>query len=403
MDRLQGPKGVIIQSAVDWNFLKQRAHHLSEELARLGLHVLFIENTGTRVPGSKDIGRLWNRLRRILRRGSKMRLGRREPAVEVLSPTVLPFPFLPVVQSYNRRYLTRRIKTFLSHHELESQDVAMITYMATPVAVDLALNFPWFAVAYDVVSDPKYVEPRVRASEERLLREAGLVLFASDALRRSYGGVGNFKTFRDGFTIELAKQLVQIPEAIKALPSPRLIYIGGLNKKLWVPALDQLARAFPSASILLVGPLTPGEVRLPQRSNVHLFPAVSDYRDLAGYLRAADLALIPYVPDTYVSPMYPAKLNEYLVFGLPIVATATTELSQLATEIGPNNVYLSESAQDFPLMAERALREDTPSRRERRIAYASARTWAGQTEALLQMLDSSSLRLGVSDKGRSAP
>ena len=84
--------------------------------------------------------------------------------------------------------------------------------------------------------------------------------------------------------------------------------------------------------------------------------------------------------------MYPAKVNEYLVFGLPIVATSTQELAHLAADLGPGTIYLAESAEAFPAMARQALREDTMERHERRREFTARCTWTGQTGALLELL-----------------
>lgn len=378
------PAAIVIQAAVDWNFLKQRPHHLAEEFTKLGLPVLFIENTGTRVPGFRDLGRLLSRLKHVILGGRVSDRG--DTSVEVLSPTVLPFPFFSFAKAYNRHYLMRHIRRFLKRQELTPQEVAMITYMATPLAVTVTLDFPWFVTVYDIVSDPKHIEARVSASENRLLREADLVLFASEALRLTYGGSSDrFVTFRDGFSVDLLKEKQAPPEPFRSMPSPRFLYLGGLNKKIWSEALVQLADAFSSASIVLMGPVSSGQFQPPLRANIHILPPVREYRDLAGFLREVDVALIPYVPNAFVSPMYPAKLNEYLVFGLPIVATSTQELAHLAADLGPGTIYLAESAKDFPAMARQALSEDTMDRHERRRELTARRTWTRQTGALLEV------------------
>lgn len=379
------PCGVVIQAAVDWSFLKQRPHHLASEFAQMGIPVLFIENTGTRVPGMRDVSRLWARLRHVLSTTTAAGSGG-DSIPEVLSPIALPFPFSLLAHTYNKAYLLRKIRAFLHRHMLESEQVAMITYMSTPVAVDLVMSLPWYATIYDVVSDPKYVEPRVAASEHRLLSDCDLVLFASDALRQSYGLSGNrFRTVRDGFSTWLLDEKGAPTDYLQETPSPRFVYLGGLNSKVWAEALEQIAEAFPDASILLMGPSAPA-FRVPRGRNISVLPPQPDYVGLAGVLRLADVALIPYVPSAFVSPMYPAKVNEYLVFGLPIVATNMPELAQLAGEIGPRSIYLAENSGEFPSAVARALNEDSPEERQRRMSYARKRPWTARASGLLRMM-----------------
>lgn len=384
MSSAKGPRGVVIQAAVDWNFLKQRPHHFAETFAALGLPVLFIENSGTRPPSMRDMRRVWNRLSSAL---TPRRLIHSSPnRVEVYSPLAIPFPFFRMAYSYNRHLIQKRINRFLSKHRLTPGVTAAVTYLATPAAVSVTLDMPWLAKVYDVVSDPKWVEPRVTRLEQRLLREADLVLFASETLRLAYGSDEHFRTIRDGFSTELLHGCDAGERFGSVLPSPIFLYLGGLNRKVWVEALERIAVAFPGGTILLVGPVTPGEFSVPKQPNIKTLPPVSLYQDLAPLLRRADVALIPYVPDGYVSPMYPAKVNEYLVFGLPIIATATAELTRLADQVGRSTVYLAHRPEDFASQADRALREDSESARERRMTFAASRNWSEQGALVLEAI-----------------
>jgi glycosyltransferase involved in cell wall biosynthesis len=53
--------------------------------------------------------------------------------------------------------------------------------------------------------------------------------------------------------------------------------------------------------------------------------------------------------------MHPAKLNEYLVFGLPVVATATEELQKLVVEWPDVGLYVAQDTASFARAAARAL------------------------------------------------
>jgi glycosyltransferase involved in cell wall biosynthesis len=381
-------RGAVIVAAVDWNFLKQRVHHLAAGFAAAGVRVLFVENTGIRTPRLSDAGRIVRRLRTAVS-GANGSTGEPLPEnLEVLSPLILPLPYHRWAVACNFAVLRRTVTGFLERHNLEPGETILYSYLATPVVLRLADALPWGKVVYDVVSDPKLVEPRLAPYERRFLQRADLTLFASATLLEQYRAqTRNPVLFRDGFNVELLKVKTETPPEVAALPRPRLLYLGGINRKLWVEAVEAMALGLPEASVILVGPVAPEEVTLPKLPNLRWFPPVKRYADLAGYLRAADAGLIPYWPDPYAGAMHPAKLNEYLVFGLPVVATATPELKRLAAEWPEKTLYLAETPEKFVETAYRALGEDSIELREKRWTIPGENSWYQRSRDLITVLE----------------
>ncbi|WP_143156276.1 glycosyltransferase family 1 protein [Caldanaerovirga acetigignens] len=259
-----------------------------------------------------------------------------------------PWPYNKVAVAWNYSLLNQRVKKFLEEEKLKPEEVLLFTYLATPLALRLIESYPWVSVVYDVVSDPKQVEPRLAPFEEKLLQRANVTLFASATLLEQYRDhTKNPVLFRDGFNTELLEAKVETPPEVARLPRPRLLYIGGINRKLWVEAIKALCEAVPHGSVILMGPVAHGEVVLPKLPNLYLLPLRRKYIELAGVLRTADVGLIPYRPDHYAGNMHPSKLNEYLVFGLPVVATATQELERLAQEFPVKLFYFGRTPTEF--------------------------------------------------------
>ena len=71
------------------------------------------------------------------------------------------------------------------------------------------------------------------------------------------------------------------------------------------------------------------ESRLRSLENVH-FLGGKPVDALPGYLKALDVALIPYKLNELTRNIFPLKLYEYLAAGLPIVAAALPELEPFA-------------------------------------------------------------------------
>lgn len=51
-------EGIVCLSSIDWDFIWQQNQEVMLRFARGGTPVLFIENTGVRAPGFRDIPRI---------------------------------------------------------------------------------------------------------------------------------------------------------------------------------------------------------------------------------------------------------------------------------------------------------------------------------------------------------
>lgn len=111
------------------------------------------------------------------------------------------------------------------------------------------------------------------------------------------------------------------PAWYAALPHPRFIYVGTLDRRIDVQAVAAVADAFPQGSVALVGGGADDEQLHPLRGlpNVHIHGSVA--RDgVCGLVGASDVGLVPHVSTDLTRAMSPLKLYEYLAAGLPVAA-----------------------------------------------------------------------------------
>ncbi|WP_018634720.1 glycosyltransferase [Parafrankia elaeagni] len=113
-----------------------------------------------------------------------------------------------------------------------------------------------------------------------------------------------------------------VPPWYAALPRPLLLYIGALGPRLDLPALEAMAEANPSGSVVLIGPCSDPEYLAPlvQHRNIHVrgqHPRAA----VVAMTAAADVCLMPHVSSALTEAMSPLKLFEYLAAGRPVVAT----------------------------------------------------------------------------------
>ena len=114
------------------------------------------------------------------------------------------------------------------------------------------------------------------------------------------------------------------PEAqwLKSLPAPRILYIGAVHSRLDIEAVGEISRAFPSGSIVFVGPVLDQDVATQLRSisNVQVRGLLPN-KEIAGLTHAVDVCIMPHRRNDLTMSMSPLKIYEYCAAGRPSAAT----------------------------------------------------------------------------------
>jgi teichuronic acid biosynthesis glycosyltransferase TuaH len=171
------------------------------------------------------------------------------------------------------------------------------------------------------------------------------------------------------------------PAWCMTLPHPRCTYIGSLDSRVDVAALDSVAAAFPHGSLVVVGPMLDASHFAPlrARTNVTIRPTL-DRTDVAGLLRASDVCVIPHLRNDLTRSMSPLKLFEYLAAGRPVAAVDLPPIAAVASK----RVVLVSEGEDFTAAVSRALALGPAPEVERR-AFIAANTWECRFERLLDV------------------
>ena len=120
--------------------------------------------------------------------------------------------------------------------------------------------------------------------------------------------------------------------------------------------------------------------RLKEQQNVHLL-GHRDYADLPRYLKAFDVATIPYRINEYTRSVFPIKFFEFLATGKPVVIS---NLPALQEHYG--TVLVASTADEFVAACEQALQLGVQGR-ERRVALAEANSWLRRIGRLLELIE----------------
>ena len=90
-------ENIICISSIDWDFVWQGHQEVMSAFAANGNKVLFIENTGVRSPGIRDLSRLKKRIKNWFKGVKGIRKEREN--LYVYSPLILPFPYSRIARS----------------------------------------------------------------------------------------------------------------------------------------------------------------------------------------------------------------------------------------------------------------------------------------------------------------
>lgn len=307
-----------------WTNKQHTAHHLALQ----GFRVLYIESPGLRPPGanSKDLGRLWRRLRRGLRPPREV-----EPGVWLLSPIALPIKHhWKAVRTFNQGWLRLRIKGFMSRQGFTRP----LVWSYHPFMLSVLQKIQHGPLVYHCVDDlaaiPGVDAERFRHEEQRLLQRCSAVFVTSVPLHQKclpYNSETHLlPNVVDSDHFGMARRAGPLPEDLAQIPRPRIVYIGTLSDfKLDFALIHRVAAARPEWHWVLIGEEREGQrstllARLATLDNVHLL-GHKPYRQLPDYLRGADVGTLPSLLNDYTRSMFPMKYFEYLAAGVPIVST----------------------------------------------------------------------------------
>jgi uncharacterized SAM-binding protein YcdF (DUF218 family)/glycosyltransferase involved in cell wall biosynthesis len=380
---------IICISSIDWDFIWQIHQQTMATLAEQGNRVLFVENTGVRMPRLRDLPRLRHRVRNWWR-GTKGFRQERENLF-VYSPLFVPFPYSRVARWINRALLFRALRRWMVAADFHRPIVW--TFLPSPLALDLIGEVQPSLVVYYCADDFAASSPgarRIARSEERLFREADLVFVTSETLRaRAARHTDRVHLVPAGVNFEAFERvrngMDQVPPDLAALPRPIVGYVGGLHQWVDQDLLVALSDRLPDATFALVGPVQTDVSRLDARPNVHLLGA-REHTDVPRYIKGFDVGIVPYGVSAYTANVYPVKVNEYLAMATPVVSTDLPELRRFNAEHG-DIVRIGTDPERFAAEIRQVLAPAPASDVARRIEVARENSSSNRLETMTRLIE----------------
>lgn len=375
-------RDIICLSSIDWESHWQIHHQLATSLVDAGNRVLFIENTGVRAPGVRDLSRIRQRARNWWHSTKGFREVR--PNLFVYSPVFLPFPYSSAARWFNRTLLFRGLRRWMDATAFRRP--LLLTFLPTPLAHDLIREIDPALVVYYCADDfaaTSTAARRVAPSELALFRRADLIFVTSERLLEKASAVSShvhaLPAGVDFHKFDSVRRAAGPPPAdLAPLARPLIGYVGAMH--LWVdqPLLAAAADAMPDATFVLIGPQQVDVSMLAARTNIVLLGA-RPHDQVPAYVKAFDVALVPYVRSEFTDSVYPVKLNEYLAMGVPVVAMDLPEIRRFNQQ--HDGVLTVASTPDgFISAIHQALDGAAPGALDRRVAVAESNSWTTRLE-----------------------
>lgn len=231
-----------------------------------------------------------------------------------------------------------------------NHDVVIVSYLPSQINVIDKLKGD-FKVIYECVDDHldrTYVNwgsEQDALLEHQLKERADAITTTATALylrnaveekRKNVFLSRNAVTYSDFITKE-----DYIPEDIKHIPSPRIIYTGAIYEWFDMELFNKIVESNPDKSFIIIG-FGKKELFSKSYSNLYLL-GEKKHSELAYYLKQCDAAIIPFKDDIdLIVNCDPIKHYEYIMCGLPVITTYIPECI-----IGKPHTYCMNSVATF--------------------------------------------------------
>jgi len=381
--------GVVCFGGGDW-WYHNRGHFDFQMMKRLADHapVLYVNSIGVRMPSIGEGGMFFRRVARKLKSISKG-FTRIDDRWGVSSPFVVP----------GRTGMALTGKLLPTQVKLAARKLGIhrpLVWVVTPTAADAAVTMLDRGAAGLVYQRTDRHEDFPGADRSELIRchhllaeRADVTLYCSRALMEAEAGGESdrvlyvdhgvdFARFAQAGRAADADPQNTAPADVRDIPRPRVGFIGGIDAHTFDPPLFlDVAQRLSHVRFFLVGGCSLPEdwCRL---DNVTLLGR-KPYDEVADYMAAADVLIMPWNMSDWIKACNPVKLKEYLAAGRPIVSTWFDELSHY-----DGFVDVAADARTFADAITRAIEQPSdPERRRRRV---EDQTWEAKADLVLRRL-----------------
>lgn len=369
---------IVVFSHLRWNSVTQRPQHV---LKRLSTHhpIVFVEE-----PIDHE----------VKDKGTALSIEQVEENITVLQPRI----------SWDD--MTQELAPILEDYFVETGISDPILWFYSPMFIDIADTLSYSKIVYDCMDELSAflgAPQSLLAKEEKLLQLCDVVFTGGKSLyeskRQRHSNVHCFPSSVDEKHFKkVFMSSTPVPSDISTIKPPVVGFYGVVDERLDLSLIEQIAIKRPEVSFVIIGPVVKiNPASLPVQKNIH-YLGKKDYAELPSYLKAFDIAMMPFALNDATRFISPTKTLEFMAAKKPIISTAIYDVVRDYSHV----VSIVSTVEAFS-QAITAYLEETKSqcsKREQHQEAVIAQTSWDRTAAAMQNLISVE---SIATKSYSAP
>lgn len=243
----------------------------------------------------------------------------------------------------------------------------------------------------DELSGFKGASPELINQEKQLLEQADVVFTGGKSLyeskKRFHAAVYCFPSSVDRKHFEkVLSPETTIPADVASLPHPIAGYYGVIDERLDLELLARAAQALPNITFLMIGPVVKiSEEDLPRAKNL-VYTGSKPYEQLPAYLKAIDIAMMPFALNAATEFISPTKTLEFMAAYKPIVSTPIRDVvSEYSREVA-----VVKTPEEFAEAIEKYVTENpeqTKQREQLEEAVLQKTSWDQTVSAMKKIIE----------------
>lgn len=267
-----------------------------------------------------------------------------------------------------------------------------VVYYTSAAQADMIRQYNPALVVFDSVDEPSEEFEGWKPYYDKAVRTADVVLTTSDKLFELACTINpNSYLVPNGCDYEYFSNLIHgRPAEIADLPGPIIGYIGVVATWVDVELIARVADRYPDYSVVVVGPLY-NVSDVPRRPNLHWL-GFKPYEQLAAYVQNFDVGIVPFRATSMTEAVNPIKMWEYMATGIPIVTTNMPEAKK-----HQDVVLASETEEEFLDNIYKAIFEDSPEKRAKRMSLAQQNSWKVRAEVIIAIIQEKLFLKGITE------
>ncbi len=365
----------VIFGARDWTNDWITQHRLAKSLSEKGHRVLFIENTGIRSLKLKDFPRVVERIKNWF--SSTRGFKKINQNLTIYSPILIPFPYSEIIKPINSFFFSRILRFWLNKNRFNN--VVFITFLATPLINDFIENTSHLIRIYYSSDNHEMASQNKKFlfSEKKIIDSSNIVFATSQKLFEKLKD-RNKNTYKIPAGVELNKfnksDTDTVPHDLKKIPKPIVGFIGGVNNKIDTDLILFTSKNLKNYSFVMIGESEKEQHKMLSKKENIFFLGKKKHSELQNYIKNFDCGIMPYKINKFTDAIYPAKLNELLAVGKPVISTNIYEVSFYNKE-NQNIIDIANTSEDFCNLIETNIKNDNEEKSIKRNLISQNHSW----------------------------